>query len=160
MTKIENWDEVDNQLKRVAELEVAIANINGEVTVECNSIKEEAKMRIDPLQVEKEAIEKQITIYCEANKHEFAEKRSKQFNFGEVAYRVSQSLSLPKLKGKVDALIKAIKAYGLKDCIIYEEKIDKEKLCEQDSATLAKLGLEKKTKDNFRIVPYVEKIAA
>ena len=39
MTKIENWDGVDNTLKRLAELEVGIAKVNGDSTIKINEIK-------------------------------------------------------------------------------------------------------------------------
>ena len=69
MTKIENWDGVDNTLKRLAELEVGIAKVNGDSTIKINEIKKEAVDKAAPLQVEKDALEKQIEIFCEHNKH-------------------------------------------------------------------------------------------
>lgn len=51
----------------------------------------------------------------------------------------------------------AIKAYGLGECISYEEKPNKEALAELSDQDLAKLGL-KVIKDNFRINLKLEKL--
>lgn len=158
MKKINNWDEVDITLKRLCELEVSIANIEGDATIKMNEIKEQAKHKASSLQVEKDALEKQITIFCEDNKAEFANKRSKELNFGTVGYRISKSVSIPRDKNKIEALIKSLKAFGLKDCISYEEKPDKDKIVELDDTSFAKLGLKRTIKDSFRIQPNIEKI--
>lgn len=157
--KIESFADIDMALKRVCELSVGIEKINGEVTLECNRIKESRKNEVERLENEKNFIEQQITLFCEDNKHEFAEKRSKVFTFGEIGYRISKSVSIPRVKTKLEALLNAIKAYGLgKECITYEEKPNKEALAELDDADLVKLGLKRTIKDNFRIVPKIESL--
>lgn len=157
--KIESFSDIDAALKRVCELSVGIEKINGEVTLECNRIKESRKNEIERLGNEKQFIEQQITLFCEENKHEFVDKRSKEFTFGEIGYRISKSVSIPRIKAKVEALLSAIKAYGLaKECITYEEKPNKEALAELDDSDLARLGIKRVVKDNFRIVPKIESL--
>lgn len=157
--QINSFSDVDVALKRLCEVSVGIEKINGEVTLECNRIKEARKSEVERLESEKNFIEQQITLFCEANKHEFAEKRSRDFTFGEIGYRISKSVSIPKIKTKVESLINAIKAYGLgKECIIYEEKPNKDALAELKDEDLVKLGLKRTIKDNFRIVPKIESL--
>lgn len=157
--KIENFGDVDTALKRLCDVCVGIEKINGEVTLECNRIKEARKSEVDRLESEKKFIEQQITIFCESNKHEFAQKRSREFTFGEIGYRISKSVSVPKAKAKIESLLNAIKAYGLgKECIKYSETPNKEALDELADEDLAKLGLKRVIKDNFRIVPRIESL--
>lgn len=157
--QINSFNDIDLALKRVCELSVGIEKINGEVTLECNSIKEARKSEVERLENEKKFIEQQITLFCEDNKHEFAEKRSKEFTFGEIGYRISKSVNLPRVKTKLEALLNAIKAFGLaKECITYEEKPNKEALAELNDSDLVKLGLKRTIKDNFRIVPKIESL--
>ncbi|WP_086240501.1 host-nuclease inhibitor Gam family protein [Campylobacter devanensis] len=157
--EIKSFSDIDIALKRVCELSVGIEKINGEVTLECNRIKESRKSEVERLESEKAYIEQQITLFCEDNKHEFAEKRSREFTFGEIGYRISKSVSIPRVKTKLEALLNAIKAYGLsKECINYTESVNKDALCELDDADLAKLGLKRVVKDNFRIVPKIENL--
>lgn len=154
--EFKNYEDVNLALKRLAELVVSIERINGEVTLECNRIKESRTSEIERLENEKKYLEQCISSFCEDNKADFADKRSKEFTFGTIGYKLSKSVSIPRVKEKLDKLIKAIKSYGHSECIVYEEKIDKDALVELDDSSLVKLGLKRTIKDNFRIVPRLE----
>ena len=157
--QINSFSDVDVALKRLCEVSVGIEKINGEVTLECNRIKEARKSEVERLESEKSYIEQQITLFCEDNKAVFAEKRSKEFTFGEIGYRISKSVRVPTVKAKLESLLSSIKAFGLgKECIIYEEKPNKEALAELKDEDLVKLGLKRVVKDNFRIVPKIESL--
>ena len=68
-------------------------------------------------------------------------------------------MSIPRVAAKLESLLNAIKAFGLgKECISYEEKPNKEALAELDDADLARLGLKRVVKDNFRIQPKLESL--
>jgi phage host-nuclease inhibitor protein Gam len=155
---VNSWDDVDNALKRLGEIEIQGAKISGDATLEINVIKEKAKKEAEGLESEKTHLEKLVTIYCESQKAEFAKKRSKEFNFGTVGFRTVKNVSLPRDKTKTAALLKSLKAFGLNDCIAYEEKADKEKINELADETIVKLGLKRTVKDSFRIIPAIEKI--
>ncbi len=156
--EIKNYEDVNCALKRIAELSVGIEKINGEVTLECNAIKESRSSEIEKLSNEKKYLEQCISNFCEDNKADFAEKRSKDFTFGSIGYRLVKSVSLPRVREKIDKLILALKSYGCSDCIKYEESIDKEAVCELEDSTLVKLGLKRVVKDSFRIVPKIESL--
>nr|DAT72033.1 MAG TPA: hypothetical protein [Caudoviricetes sp.] len=156
--EIKTFTDVDSALKRICELEVALADINGEITLKCNEIKDAHKAQVEKLDNEKKYIESQITAFCEENKAEFAEKRSKEFTFGKIGYKLSKSVSLPRIKEKVEKLIKALKSYKLEECITYEETINKDAIVELGDAELVKLGLKRVVKDNFRIETKIENL--
>ncbi|MDR2033516.1 MAG: host-nuclease inhibitor Gam family protein [Helicobacteraceae bacterium] len=158
MERVSSWNDVDIALKEIGECEIKIANIEGEATIAINEIKEAAKPKIAPFAAKKEHLEKLVTLFCEGNKSEFADKRSKQFNFGEVGYRLVKSVALPRVREKIAALIKSIKAYGYGECVAAEETINKEMIVELEDAALVKLGLKRTIKDSFRIVPKLEAI--
>ena len=153
---IQDYESVDKALKRLCELEVKITHIEGEVTLACNKIKEEYKPQVESLNNEANFIRAEIESFCESHKADFADKRSKELVFGIIGYRLSKSVSLPRVKSKVESLIAAIKSFGLRDCLIYEEKPNKEALAELDEGSLVKLGLKRVVKDNFRIEPKIE----
>ncbi|WP_334088077.1 host-nuclease inhibitor Gam family protein [Helicobacter typhlonius] len=153
---IQDYESVDKALKRLCELEVKITHIEGEVTLACNKIKEEYKPQVESLNNEANFIRAEIESFCESHKADFADKRSKELVFGTIGYRLSKSVSLPRVKSKVESLIAAIKSFGLRDCLIYEEKPNKEAIVELDEGSLVKLGLKRVVKDNFRIEPKIE----
>jgi len=45
--EIKSFSDIDNALKKVCELSVGIEKINGEVTLECNRIKESRKAEVE-----------------------------------------------------------------------------------------------------------------
>lgn len=153
-----SWGDVDNAIKRLGELDIAIANIEGNVTLEVNAIKERGKKNAEGLVVEREQLTKLIEAYCELNKADFAKKRSKELVFGTVGYRLVKAVSIPRAAAKLEALIKSIKAFGLKSCIKTVETVDKEALAELEDGDLAKLGIKRTVRDSFRIEPNMEKI--
>ena len=153
-----SWGEVDDALKELAELEIRKNEVEGELNEKINRAKKDAKEKIAPIIEQMKHITKMIELFAASKKAEFAKKRSKELTFGKIGFRLVTSVSIPRDKAKIEALLKSLKAYGLNDCIKYEEKPDKEKLKELDDATLVKLGLEKKVKDSFRIEPFLEKI--
>ena len=155
---ISNYEDVDAALKRLCELEVALSKLEGEVTLKCNNIKESYKVKTEPLTNEIGFIKQEIENFCEMNKADFAEKRSKEFVFGTIGYRLSKSVSLPRVKAKVESLLKAIKSFGFADCITYVEKPNGEALAELADGDLVKLGLKRVVKDNFRIEPKLESL--
>lgn len=156
--KINDFVGVDNELKRLCEILVNIAEIEGEVTLACNAIKEQYADRIQELNNEANFIKQEIENFCEANKASFADKRSKELVFGTIGYRVSKSVSLPRNKERIVSLCESIKKFGLKECLSYEEKPNKEALVELDDSSLVKLGLKRVVKDNFRIEPKLESL--
>lgn len=156
--EIKNYEDVNLTLKRLAELSVALEKINGEVTLECNRIKESRASEVERINNEKKYLEQCIFGFCEDNKGDFAEKRSKEFTFGTIGYKLTKSVTLPRIKEKVEKLIVTLKSYGCTKCIKYEETIDKDEIVELDDSTLVKLGLKRTIKDNFRIVPKIESL--
>ena len=156
--EIKSYEDVNLTLKRLAELSVALEKINGEVTLECNRIKESRASEVERINNEKKYLEQCITNFCEDNKEDFEEKRSQEFTFGTIGYKLTKSVTLPRIKEKVEKLLVALKSNGCTKCIKYEETIDKDEIVELDDSTLVKLGLKRTIKDNFRIVPKIESL--
>lgn len=155
---MQNWDDVDEAVRRMGELDIALERIHGEATMRINEIKDEAKRKSAPLSDERKKLEKAVQEFCETNKSEFAKKRSKILNFGTIGYRLVRSVAMPRDKDKVAALLRSLKAFGLQECIKVEERPDRDAIAEQDDSTIAKLGLKRTVKDNFRVIPDVERI--
>ncbi|MGE4496322.1 MAG: host-nuclease inhibitor Gam family protein [Deferribacterales bacterium] len=155
---IQNWNDVDKALRLIGEKEIALANIDGDMTLKINAVKEDAKQAAETIAIEKKELEKAVEGFCEANKAEFALKRSKELTFGEIGYRLVKSVSIPRVKTKLESLIKSLKVFGLSDCITYTEAVDKDKLTELKDEDLVKLGLKRTVKDSFRIKTNIEKV--
>lgn len=86
--KLENWDQVNEALRRINELSSAI----GKKTHEYNE--EDAKRRVtldqfcNPLRNEIEALELGMEDFCNINREDFGDKKSREFPNGVVSFRV------------------------------------------------------------------------
>ncbi len=133
---LKSWDEVDNNLKRLGEIEIQKTKLDGELTIKTNELKEQYTSQGNALKKEADEIKKEITRFCEQNKSGFLDKRNKKLNFGVIAYRISEKVSC----SNVIAAVKSLKALGLNFCLRVKEEIDKDKLKELDVNTLTKIG--------------------
>lgn len=143
-------------LKRLGELIMSRRNLENSLTDELNRVKEahaeEAKPVIDAIK----AIEMDIELFVNENKDQFAKKRSKEFTFGTISYRVSKSV---KILSK-DVCLKALKSLGLFDYITTKETPNKDMLLTLKETDLAKVACKLETKDNLTIEPLIEEIRA
>ncbi len=153
---LQSWDEVDNQLRKLGELQIKKTKLEGTFQVKINELKESYATQCGIIAAEVKQIETEITRFCDSRKDEFLNKRNKKLNFGVVAYRVSEKVIL----GSVDAVIKSIKTLNLEYVLRIKEEIDKEKIKSLDKQTLTKIGVKIETKDKISIEPDIVKLAA
>lgn len=154
---LQNWDEVDNAIKELAELNILKTKLEGEQTLQINEIKQSTALKAKSLDVKIKEIEKNIERYTEAHKNEFADKRSKKLNHGSISYKITKKVCCPCVQ---DA-IKALSALNLNFCIRTKQELDKDRiLADVDENTLLKAGITIKKEDKLRIEPNFEKIAA
>ena len=151
-----SWDEVDNRLRRLGELQIQKSKLEGNLQTKINELKADYTTQSTIIANEAKQIETDITRFCDAHKDEFLNKRNKKLNFGVVAYRLSEKV----IFSSVDAVIKSIKALNLEFVLRIKEEIDKEKIKSLDKHTLTKIGVKIETKDKISIEPDIVKLAA
>ena len=75
--------------------------------------------------------------------------KSKTLTFGEVSFRLSTSVSLPRAKEKLEEIIRRLKARQMTDCIVTKEEVSKEALKKYGKDTVNAVGATWKQKDVF-----------
>lgn len=150
-----DWQDVDNALRRMGEIDIKLSDLEGKMTLKINEIREEFDTKAEGLKAERKKLEAEITAFVEIRKDEFLKTRSRELTFGVVAYRLVTKVVI---RSKA-ACIAALKALNLSAYIRYTEEPDKEALSGLDAGTLAKVGASLKTEDKLRIEPKLEKIA-
>jgi phage host-nuclease inhibitor protein Gam len=154
VSEYKDWNEVDNALRRMGEIDIRLAKLEGEMTLKVNEIKAEYDVKAEGLRVQRKALEEQITLFAEFRKEEFAKIRSKDLTFGVVAYRI---VSKVVVKSKA-ATVAALEALHLDSYLRVIKEPDKEAMTGLDAGTLAKVGASLKTEDKLRIEPNIERI--
>lgn len=75
--------------------------------------------------------------------------KSKTLTFGEVSFRLSTAISLPRAKEKIEEIIRKLKARQMTDCIVVTEGVSKEALKKYGEDTVNAVGATWKQKDVF-----------
>lgn len=152
-----NWEEINSELKRMAELQTMKTKIEGDMNLNINKIKADGEQKTSEIITEIKNIEKNISVFALQHKDEFTRKRNKKLNFGTIAFRLTKKIICPEK----EVAIKTLKALNLDEYIRTSESLDKEALLTLDEALLTKAGISIKREDKVSIEPnYVELMAA
>lgn len=162
LTTLQNWDEVNEAMKKLGELNIEKQKLEGEQTIQINEIKAHAANVAGVLNDEIKKIEKDIERFAEANKEAFAKTRNKKLNFGRIAFKVTKSVSCSA--NFVNSAIKVLKSFGLDNCIRIKEELNKDAIKDLDKdaqvvSILTKAGITIKTADKITIEPDYIKLA-
>jgi len=149
-----SWEEVNNGLKRLGELEISKRELENKKTELISQITAKFDADAAPLLLEMEQINGSILGFAEAHKDEFVKDRTKELSHGTISMRVSTAV---KVISKAICL-KALKGLGMLDFILVKEEPNKEMLKTLDDIQLAKVACEKKVVDNITITPKIEEI--
>ena len=152
---LQSWDEVDNCLREICECEIAISTITAEMNIAINDAKEKAKNLSDPLKKRADQLAVLIEAYVE-NARADMDGKTKVLNFGKVGFRQSSSISVPLRKQ--ESIIKNLKEFGMVNCILTKETVNKEALEKYPDDDIAKVGASRKVEDRFFLEADREKI--
>lgn len=153
------WEDVDAALKEIAEKEIAIEEIEGEMNKQINGIKIASGIEAKPLQDRIDKLGKDIKEFVTEHKEEL-DGKSKVLNFGKTGFRLSTTLSLPKAKDKVEKIIAKLRKRKMDDCIIVKESVNKDVLKKYDESVIIEIGGTLKKTDTFWYETEREKIQA
>lgn len=154
---LKNWEQVDNALKTLAELNIKKTKLEGEQTIQINEIKAKIQAEAKGIDAEIKSLEKDITRFTESHKDEFTKTRTKKLNYGTLSYKITRKI----LCSAVGEAIKSLKALKLDFCLRVKEELDKDKLlADVDESLLLKAGITVKKEDRLKIEPNIVKIAA
>ena len=154
MRGYESWNDVDQGLRRMGEIDIALAKLEGDMTLRIHRLKAEYDAKAAGMKDERKGIESSIECFAEERKEEFARARSKELTFGVVAYRVAHRIVVKSKKTTVAAL----EVLGLASYLRITKEPDKEAMKGLDAATLARVGASLKTDDRLHVEPDMEKI--
>lgn len=148
VTVITSWEDVDVALKEIAECQIAITKIEGDMNEEINEIKEKANTKALICKEQIAEREKMLKKFVTSHKSEI-DGKTKVLNFGSTGFRKSESVSIPRGEDKKKAIIDSLRKNKMDDCIQVEEKINKDILKKYNKDMIIRVGASLKTKDTF-----------
>ena len=157
---LKSWSEVDTLLKSIAVIESKRNRDEASMNEDILKVQQRYQPGLDKLSAEKIGYERDIQLYCEANKEEFeGSSRSKNLNYGTIGFRKGTG-ALKTLKGftweAVKNLLESSKKYA--GYLKTKKDIDKNALISSGMKAdqLAKVGVQISQEDSFYYEAYLK----
>ena len=151
MNEIGDWADVDTALEEIGRVSVEILALEAELGRQIIDLASRYGSSLDALLLRRNGLESLIGGFCTAHRQEFNEKRSRQFTFGRIAFRLSEKIEVPD--GLESVAIWTLKGLGWFECVDVKEGLNRNALKKLTDEQLAQCGLRRAVTDRLRIEP-------
>lgn len=146
---LHSWEDVNDALRQIAEAQIALGEIQSDMQKQILGAQKVAEEQSKPLNDNVAKLEREIKSFVTDHRDEMGKTKSVVLTFGEVGFRLSTSVSLPRAKEKLEEIIRRLKSRQMTDCIVVEEKVSKEALKKYGEDTVNAVGATWKQCDVF-----------
>lgn len=146
---LHSWEDVNDALRQIAEAQIALGEIQSDMQKQILRAQKVAEEQSKPLNDNVAKLEREIKSFVTDHRDEMGKTKSMVLTFGEVGFRLSTSVSLPRAKEKLEEIIRRLKSRQMTDCIVVEEKVSKEALKKYGEDTVNAVGATWKQSDVF-----------
>lgn len=146
---LHSWEDVNDALRQIAETQIALGEIQSDMQKQILGAQKVAEEQSKPLNDNVAKLEREIKSFVTDHRDEMGKTKSMVLTFGEVGFRLSTSVSLPRAKEKLEEIIRRLKSRQMTDCIVVEEKVSKEALKKYGEDTVNAVGATWKQSDVF-----------
>lgn len=146
---LHSWEDVNDALRQIAETQIALGEIQSDMQKQILGAQKVAEEQSKPLNDNVAKLEREIKSFVTDHRDEMGKTKSVVLTFGEVGFRLSTSVSLPRAKEKLEEIIRRLKSRQMTDCIVVEEKVSKEALKKYGEDTVNAVGATWKQSDVF-----------
>ena len=146
---LHSWEDVNDALRQIAEAQIALGEIQSDMQKQILVAQKVAEEQSKPLNDNVAKLEREIKSFVTDHRDEMGKTKSVVLTFGEVGFRLSTSVSLPRAKEKLEEIIRRLKSRQMTDCIVVEEKVSKEALKKYGEDTVNAVGATWKQSDVF-----------
>ena len=146
---LHSWEDVNDALRQIAEAQITLGDIESEMQKQVIGAQKVAEQQGKPHRDEIARLEREIKTFVTEHRDEMGKSKSMTLTFGEVGFRLSTSISLPRAKEKIEEIIRKLKSRQMTDCIVVEEKISKDALKKYGEDTVNAVGATWKQTDAF-----------
>lgn len=146
---LHSWEDVNDALRQIAEAQIELGEIQSDMQKQILGAQKVAEEQSKPLNDNVAKLEREIKSFVTDHRDEMGKTKSMVLTFGEVGFRLSTSVSLPRAKEKLEEIIRRLKSRQMTDCIVVEEKVSKETLKKYGEDTVNAVGATWKQSDVF-----------
>ena len=146
---LHSWEDVNDALRQIAEAQIALGEIQSDMQKQILGAQKVAEEQSKPLNDNVAKLEREIKSFVTDHRDEMGKTKSMVLTFGEVGFRLSTSVSLPRAKEKLEEIIRRLKNRQMMDCIVVKEDVSKEALKKYGEDTVNAVGATWKQQDVF-----------
>ena len=146
---LKTWEDVNDALRQLAEAQIALGDIESDMQKQIIGAQKVAEEQSKPIKDAQARLEREIKAFVTEHRDEMGKAKTMTLTFGEVGFRLSTAISLPRAKEKLEEIIRRLKSRQMHDCIVVEEKISKEALKKYGEDTVNAVGATWKQSDVF-----------
>jgi phage host-nuclease inhibitor protein Gam len=156
-TTLRNWQDADRALLELGRHEALIQQAEAEMNERIQRLRDEYDQKTATSRKAKLALEKDLELFCIANKTEFQKARTKELSHGTLGFRTTPPrVALLNRKYNWETVVQLLKkmVWG-RDYIRTLEEVDKERILsdvaaeEIDDKSLAAVGLKVDQSEKF-----------
>ena len=146
---LKTWEDVNDALRQLAEAQIALGDIESDMQKQIIGAQKVAEEQSKPIKDAQARLEREIKAFVTEHRDEMGKAKTMTLTFGEVGFRLSTAISLPRAKEKLEEIIRRLKSRQMHDCIVVEEKISKDALKKYGEDTVNAVGATWKQSDVF-----------
>lgn len=146
---LKSWEDVNDALRQIAEAQIALGDIESDMQKQIIGAQKVAEEQSKPIKDAQARLEREIKAFVTEHRDEMGKAKTMTLTFGEVGFRLSTSISLPRAKEKLKEIIRRLKSRQMHDCIVTKEEVSKEALKKYGEDTVNAVGATWKQKDVF-----------
>ena len=146
---LKSWEDVNDALRQIAEAQIALGDIESDMQKQIIGAQKVAEEQSKPIKGAQARLEREIKAFVTEHRDEMGKAKTMTLTFGEVGFRLSTSISIPRAKEKLEEIIRRLKSRQMHDCIVVEEKISKDALKKYGEDTVNAVGATWKQSDVF-----------
>lgn len=146
---LKSWEDVNDALRQIAEAQIALGDIESDMQKQIIGAQKVAEEQSKPIKDAQTRLEREIKAFVTEHRDEMGKAKTMTLTFGEVGFRLSTSISLPRAKEKLEEIIRRLKSRQMHDCIVTKEEVSKEALKKYGEDTVNAVGATWKQSDVF-----------
>ena len=146
---VKTWEDANDALRQIAEAQLAVQDIEGEMNKQILGAKKAAEEQSKPHKDRIAKLERELKDFVTEHRADMGKTKTRALTFGEVGFRLSTSVSLPRAKEKIEEIIRRLKNRQMMDCIVVKEDVSKEALKKYGEDTVNAVGATWKQQDVF-----------
>ena len=100
----------ERRLRQIAEAQIALGEIQSDMQKQILGAQKVAEEQSKPLNDNVAKLEREIKSFVTDHRDEMGKTKSMVLTFGEVGFRLSTSVSLPRAKEKLEEIIRRLKS--------------------------------------------------